>query len=79
VVTTTRAAPAAWAGDTTEIDVAVLELTVAAVPPNVTAVGVARLVPVIRTVVPPELGPEVGLILVIVGADIVDQDNQALS
>jgi hypothetical protein len=61
------------------MDVAVLELTVAGVPPNVTAVGVARLVPVIRTVVPPELGPEVGLILVIVGADIVDQDNQALS
>jgi hypothetical protein len=59
--------------------VAVLELTVAAVPPNVTVVGVARLVPVIMTVVPPESGPEVGLILVIVGADIVDQDNQALS
>jgi hypothetical protein len=57
----------------TEIDVALLEFTVAEVPPNVTAEGLARLVPVMSTVMPPVVGPEVGLILVIVGADIVDQ------
>jgi hypothetical protein len=63
----------------TEIDVGVLELIVAAVPPKVTVVGVARLLPVIITVVPPVLGPEVGLIREIVGADIVVQENQAFS
>jgi hypothetical protein len=59
----------------TEIDVALLELTVAEVPPNVTAEGLAILVPVMTTVMPPVVGPEEGLILVIVGADIVDQDD----
>jgi hypothetical protein len=63
----------------TEIDVGVLELIVAAVPPKVTVVGVARLLPVIITVVPPVLGPEVGLIREIVGADIVVQEDQAFS
>jgi hypothetical protein len=75
VVTRTRATPAACAGVVTEIDVALLELTVAEVPPNVTAEGLARLVPVMTTVMPPVVGPEVGLILVIIGADIVDQVN----
>ena len=79
MVTIIRAAPAACAGIVTDIDVALLEVTVAAVPPNVTAVGVARLVPVMTTVVPPVIGPELGLILVMVGADMVDQDNRALS
>jgi hypothetical protein len=63
----------------TEIDVALLELTVAEVAPNVTAEGLARLVPVIITFMPPVGGPEVGLMLVIIGADIVDQDDRALS
>jgi len=60
VVTRTRAAPAACAGVVTEIDVALLELTVAEVPPNITAEGLARLVPVMITVMPPVVGPEVG-------------------
>lgn len=75
VVTRTWATPAACAGAVTEIDVALLELTVAEVPPNVTAEGLVRLVPVMTTVMPPVVGPEVGLIPVIVGADIVDQDD----
>jgi hypothetical protein len=48
---------------------------VAEVPPNVTAEGLARLEPVMTTVIPPVVGPEVGLILVIVGADIVNQND----
>ena len=72
VVTTTRDAPAGFAGVVTETDVGLLERIVAAVPPNVTEDGLARLVPVMITVVPPVVGPEVGLILVIVGADIVE-------
>jgi hypothetical protein len=75
VVTRTRAAPAAFAGVVTEIDVALLELMVAEVPPNVTAEGLARSVPVIITVVPPLVGPEVGLIVVMIGTDIIDQGN----
>jgi hypothetical protein len=78
VVTRTRAAPADFAGLVTEIDVALLELIVAGVPPNVTAEGPARFVPNIMTVVPPEVGPELGLILVIVGADILVQENRGL-
>jgi hypothetical protein len=78
VVTATRTVPAAFAGVVTEIDVALLETMVAEVPPNVTAEGLARLVPVIITVVPPLVGPEVGLILVIVGADILMPKNIGL-
>jgi hypothetical protein len=79
VVTRIQAVPAACAGVVTEIDVTLLKLIVAEVAPNVTAEGLARLVPVIITFILPVVGPEVGLILVIVGADIVDQDYQALS
>jgi hypothetical protein len=75
VVTTTRATLAGCAGAVTEIDVALLELIVAEIPSNVTAEGLARFVPVMTTVMPPVVGPEVGLILVIAGADIVDQDD----
>ena len=41
---------------------------VAAVAPNVTAVAPEKFVPVITTVVPPEVGPEAGLIEVTAGA-----------
>ena len=48
--------------------VAVLLKSVAAgTPPNDTAVAPSRLVPVIVTVVPPPLGPDVGLTPVTVG------------
>jgi hypothetical protein len=60
----------------TKIDVEVFERTVAGLPPNVT-VALARLLPVTSTVVP--AGPELGVSLEIVGADIADQDNQELS
>jgi hypothetical protein len=49
------------------------------VPPNATAEGLARLVPVMIIVTPPVGGPEVVLVLVIIGVDIVDQDNQVLN
>lgn len=69
VVRTTSTAPAAWAGVTTVIDVA-LELTIGvpAVPPNVTPLVPVKLVPVIVTVVPPPVVPVAGDIPVIVGA-----------
>ena len=44
------------------ICVAVLLLIVAVLLPNLTAVALARLAPVIVTLVPPAVGPEVGLI-----------------
>jgi hypothetical protein len=79
VVTATRTVPAAFAGAVTEIDVALLETIVAELPPNVTAEGLARLVPVMITVIPPLVGPDVGLILEIVGADILIQKKIGLS
>lgn len=45
---------------------------VAIVEPKATAVAFVKAEPVIDTVFPPETGPEEGLILVIVGAGIVD-------
>ena len=41
---------------------------VAGVPPKLTAVAPVRLVPAIVTLVPPPVGPDVGVRLVIVGA-----------
>jgi hypothetical protein len=46
----------------------VLAVIVAAAPPNVTELAPLRLVPSIVTVVPPAVGPVVGLKLVSVGA-----------
>ena len=59
VVTTTFAAPAAWAGVTAVRAVELVTVTlVAATPPKVTAVLPAtKLVPVMVTVWPPEMGP----------------------
>ena len=48
VTTTSTTAPPVPAGSVTVTEVAVLAVTVPAVPPKVTAVGLARLVP--RTV-----------------------------
>jgi len=66
VVTTTSFAPAAPAGVTAVMEVAVATTLVAATPPTVT-VALAKLVPLIVIVVPPAVGPEIGLTLVIVG------------
>jgi len=59
LVNATSTAPAALAGVTTVIDVA-LEFTidVPAVPPKVTEVVPVKLVPAIVTVVPPAVGPD---------------------
>jgi hypothetical protein len=68
---TTFTAPAAWAGVVAVI-IALLTTVyvVAAVPPNVTDVAPVNPVPVIVTLVPPARGPNVGLMLVNVGAAI---------
>jgi hypothetical protein len=70
VVTVTSTVPVP-AGAVAVIEVAELTVKpVAGVAPNVTAVAPAKLVPVMVTVVPPAVGPEVGEIEVIVGAAI---------
>src|SRR6516164_11385585 len=51
-----------WVGDTTCTPVA-------ATPPKVTVAGVAKLVPVMVTVVPPAAGPDDGDTFVTVGGD----------
>ena len=68
VVTLTSCAPALPAGETAMICVAETGVTTAAFdPPNLTALGLSRFVPVIVTAVPPSVGPEVGLTPVTVG------------
>ena len=68
VVTLTSSVPVP-AGEVAVIDVAELTVKpVAAVAPNVTADAPVNPVPVIVTVVPPAVGPEVGEIDVTVGA-----------
>ena len=68
VVTETSTVPVAFAGD---VAVIVVELTtvtpVAAAAPNVTAVALFKFVPVIVTLVPPAVEPEIGLTAVTVG------------
>ena len=56
------------AGDVAVIDVAELNVKLADVAPNVTAVTPVKFVPVSVTVVPPAVGPAVGEIEVTVGA-----------
>ena len=68
VVTLTSCAPAVPAGETAMICVGEIGVTTAALdPPNLTALGLARFVPVIVTTVPPSVGPDVGLTPVTVG------------
>ena len=60
VVTLTSCAPALPAGATAVICVAEIGVTTAAFdPPNVTALGLPRFVPVMVTTVPPSVGPDV--------------------
>ena len=68
VVTVTSTVPAVPAGLVAVICVAVSLTIVAGVVPNSTAVAPVRFVPVIVTVVPPAVGPDVGLTPVTVGA-----------
>jgi hypothetical protein len=65
-LTSTEPVPA---GETAEIEVAELTVTpVAATPPKLTVFPVAKLVPVIVTVVPPAAGPVLGAMALTVGA-----------
>ena len=73
VVTTTSLAPAVPAGVVARIDSFVSVETVAVAPPMVTTVSswnpvLLRLVPVMVTLVPPAVGPLLGLIEITVGA-----------
>ena len=68
VVTVMSTVPAEPAGAVAVIEVALLTAKlVALVAPNLTALAPVRFVPVIVTVVPPEVGPAVGLTPVTVG------------
>ncbi|GDY52302.1 hypothetical protein SVIO_029250 [Streptomyces violaceusniger] len=71
VVTVTFTTEGGPAGALTVIWVGVLVRMVAGVAPKRTWVAPVRLVPVRVTVFPPEVGPEVGLRLVRVGAETV--------
>jgi len=69
VVTVMSIVPALPAGVVAVIDVALFTVKlVAFVAPNFTAVAPVKFVPVIATLVPPALGPLVGLTDVTVGA-----------
>ena len=69
VVTTTFATPAVAAGVVAVISVEVITLTLLAeLPPMDTVLPAMKLVPLIVTAVPPEVGPELGEMLVTVGA-----------
>ena len=69
MVTATFTDPAEFAGVVAVIEVALLTVKlVAATPPNLTTVAPVKLVPVIVTLAPPAVGPELGLTLVTVGA-----------
>ena len=71
VVTTMVFAPAAPAGVTAVMDVALTTFTlVAATPPTVTLLAPVKLVPVMVIAVLPEAGPDDGLTLAMVGAAI---------
>ena len=68
VVTATLCAPAVPVGVTAVMLVALTTTTlIAALPPTVTLVAPVKLVPVMVIEVPPNVVPEVGLTLVIVG------------
>ena len=70
VVTATLCAPAVPAGVTAVIDVALTTTTlVAATPPTVTLLAPVKFVPVIVKAVPPNVEPDVGEMLAMVGAD----------
>ena len=68
LVTTTLTTPAVCAGVDTVMEVAVVAVTVAAVPPKVTFSPATKFAPVMVTVVPPEAVPDVGERLETVGA-----------
>jgi hypothetical protein len=66
-VTVTCTVPAEWAGATAVIWVGEFTVNVVAVVPNRTVNGPVNPVPVIVTLFPPAVGPDVGEIEVMVG------------
>jgi hypothetical protein len=68
VVTVTSTVPTP-AGEVAVIWVALSTVKEPALLPNLTAVAPEKLVPVMVTLVPPDVGPVFGLTLVTVGAD----------
>ena len=68
MVTVTSTTPALPAGEVAVTEVAVLAVIEPAVAPNVTEVAEVRLVPVMTTLVPPAVGPLLGVTEVTVGA-----------
>ena len=72
VVTATLTAPAGPAGVVTVNDVAEFAVIVPAAPANVADVAPVRFVPVIDTLVPPDVGPDEGDTDVMVGVDVGD-------
>ena len=72
MVTKTLTAPAVWAGVIAVIKVSLTTDTpVADVPSKITAVAPIRFVPVMVTPVPPAVEPDVGEILITIGAGVV--------
>ena len=67
-MTVTSTVPAAPAGEVAVIEVALLTVNDTEAVPNFTAVVPVKLVPVIVTLVPPAVVPDVGLMAVTVGA-----------
>ena len=73
VVTVTLTVPADSAGEVAVIDVAELTVTAVAVTvPNFTVAEEVKFVPVIVTVVPPDVKPLVGLTPVTEGVGVID-------
>jgi len=71
LVATTLTAPAAWTGVVAVIDVLFTMVTpVAAVPPKLSVTPARKPVPVMVTVVPPLVVPELGVIKVTVGVGL---------
>ena len=69
VVTVTSTVPAASAGETAVIDPSLFTTKLAAaVPPKLTADAAVKPLPPMVTLVPPAVGPDVGLTLVTTGA-----------
>jgi len=72
VATETVTAPAVPVGSLTVSWVELLRvIEVPVLLPNFTAVTVVKFVPVMVTVVPPAVGPDVGLTLLTVGAGVI--------
>ena len=73
LVTTTLTAPAAWAAVVAVMVVLFATVTlVAAVPPSFTVAPARKPVPVMLTAVPPAVVPELGAIVVTVGAGLLE-------